>query len=223
MSLYLLGECSQGIANSYPVQNTLTTDQGTVQFEGPVTFEHLRQLSFCESLNNFRPAQKQKIALETLAGDPDGMVFIARFEETIIGYVTFHDPDFPWWKNAGVKGLVELGGLEIAPSWRGSGVSSAFFKSLFDNEQYAYFNDKIVMNIQTIHCWDLCNSNKSPWGYRDMMKGMLGKYGFQVEHTADPEIREHLANMLMVRMGENVSRESKEAFLTHCTSSNRMF
>ena len=221
MCLDLLGKHPQASDRNDPVQGMLATENGPVYIEGPVEAGRLKQLDFSDSLTNFRPAQQQKKALVTLAGDPDGSVYIARFERAIIGYATFHDPDFPWWKNTGIAELVELGGLEVAAPWRSFGVAKALFKALFCNEDFPYFEDKIVMNIQTIYCWDLNCSTQTTWQYRNMMKTMLEKYNFAVQFTDDPEVREHPANMLMVRIGKKVSRQSREAFEALCLSRNR--
>lgn len=222
LSIYVLGERSpQPAGGSYPVQHLLTTNKGKVYVEGPVEAERLKQMDFLETLTNFRPAAQQKKALVTLAGDMDGMVFIARLESTVLGYITFHDPDFPWWRHTGLEELMELGGLEVAPQWRGSGISTQLFKSLFRNEDFLFFEDRIVMNIQTLHCWDLCHATQSPWQYRNMMQKMLERFDFQVAKTDDPEIREHPANLLMVRLGKNVSEEARAFFFDLCTSRSR--
>lgn len=223
MSLNVLGQLnSQPAGGNYPVQRLLATDRGEVCVEGPVEPERLKQMEFLETLTNFRPASQQKKALVTLAGDADGMVFVARLAQTVLGYMSFHDPDFPWWRNTGLAELMELGGLEIAPQWRGFGVSTYLFKSLFCNEDFLFFEDKIVMNIQTLHCWDLCHATQSPWQYRNMMQKMLERFDFQVARTDDPEIREHPANLLMVRLGKNVSEEARAVFFDLCTSRSRM-
>lgn len=206
-----------------PVQGILLTDKAVVHLEGPVDRKFLERLNFSEGLNNFRPCQQQKKALENIAGDPDGMVFIALCVDTVIGYITFHDPDFPWWKDTGIKELVELGGLEIAPEWRNCGIASGMLKAIFSNEAYDYLEGKIVMNVQTVYCWDMRNSNLSPWQYRNLMKSMLEKFDFVVENTDDPEIREHPANMLMVRYGKKVKKESIARFLYACKSRSRFF
>ncbi len=220
MCLDLLGKQPQASDRNYPVQGLLATERGPVYIEGPVEAGRLEELDFSDCLTNFRPAPQQKKALVTLSGDPDGTVYIVRFENTVIGYATFHDPDFPWWRNTGIAELVELGGLEIARPWRGVGVAKALFQALFCNEQFPYFEDKIVMNIQTIYCWDLDCSAETTWQYRNMMKTMLEKFDFFVQFTDDPEVREHPANMLMVRIGRNTSKQSREAFASKCVSRN---
>lgn len=207
----------------YPVENVICTDVGPVYIEGPVEREKLEKLFFAEGLSNFRPPGQQKKALEMLAEDEDGLVFIARHEHTIIGYATFHNPDFPWWQNTGIEELMELGGLEIDPDWRNSGVASGLFKALFGNEQFDFFEDKIVMNIQTVHCWDIRRSGFSIWEYRELMRGMLEKFGFYVQSTNDPEVREHGANMLMVRIGKHVEKEAAQEFLDICFGKQRCF
>ncbi len=222
MPMNLLDNCGSEVPlDTYPVQEMLYTDHGTVFIEGPLAAERLRQMEFAETMNIFRPAPQQKKALVLLAGDPDGMVFTARFGNMVIGYVTFHDPDFPCWKNTGLEELVELGGLEIAPQWRGCGITSAFLNSLFGSGSFNYFEKKIVMNIQMVSCWDLEYFGRSAWQYRKLMKTMLERFGFRVERTDDPEVSEHPANMLMVRMGKDVSRESCELFQELCLSRRR--
>ncbi len=200
----------------YPVESLVLTDAGPVFVEGPVEREELEKLSFSDGLDIFRPPKKQKEALKKLAGDEDGMIFIARKESMVVGYATFHNPDFPWWQKTGVKELIELGGLEIDPRWRNSGVASGLLQALFDNDEYPYWEYKIVMNVQTVHCWDLRRIGLSEWKYRELMRKLLEKYGFSVQPTDDPEIKDHWANMLMARVGKNVEKGSYARFLNSC-------
>ncbi|MHB8156376.1 MAG: N-acetyltransferase, partial [Desulfocucumaceae bacterium] len=71
----------------------IACDKGSLFLEGPVTAGYLSSLDFDESLSNFRKANKQKTCLCEIADSDDGLLYIARFENNVTGYITFHHPD----------------------------------------------------------------------------------------------------------------------------------
>ncbi len=186
----------------------LTTDKGTVFFEGPVSQSDLESLEIDHKLDNFRNPARQKEALIHVAGLPEGMVYIARHENTIVGYLLFHFPnEYSRWIRH--PRILELGAVEISRNWQKRGLAKALLAKAFNNPIMEEF---IVITTEFHWHWDLKNSGLDIWGYRDMLKKMFGSVGFKRRHTDDPEILEHKANMLMVRIGKNVSRNHQDMF-----------
>lgn len=186
----------------------LTTDRGTVIIEGPVSEASLESLVMDEGLGNFRNPGRQKEALTHIAGLPEGLVYIARFEERIIGYVLFHYPsEYSRWIRH--PRILELGAIEISRNWQRRGLAKALLAESFKNPVLEEF---VVITTEFHWHWDLKNSNLDVWQYRDMLKRVFGSVGFKRRHTDDPEILEHPANMLMVRMGKNVSKSHSDMF-----------
>lgn len=184
-------------------KESIKTPKGPVFLEGPVDDKYLETLTMNERLTLFRPPKQQKEALKTITGLPHGMVFIARHENEIIGYVTFHHPDeySRWHKH---PRILEMGGIEISPDWRKCGVASNLMRVAFSAKVLEQF---IVITLEYCWHWDLRNSGLSIWSYQEVLTNLFRKVGLEKVPTDDPDIMEHPANVLMAKIGEKVSKQ----------------
>jgi len=186
----------------------LTTDKGIVNLEGPVSQAKLELMDIDKGLGNFRSPMRQKEALAQVANLSEGLVYIAQIEEKIVGYVLFHYPsEFSRWTRH--PRLLELGAIEISINWQKRGLAKALLAEAFKNQA---LEEYIVITTEFNWHWDLKSSGLNVWQYRDMLKKVFGSVGFKRRHTDDPEILEHQANMLMVRVGKNVSKNHVDMF-----------
>jgi len=187
---------------------SLNTARGLIHMEGPVSDKYLESLNMDEGLHNFRPPDRQKIALMDITNLPDGMIYLARFENTIIGYLTFHHPDdFSRWSRH--PRVLEMGGIEISPQWRGHRVAENLLKVAFADPKV---EDFIVITTEYCWHWDMKNTGLDIWAYQRMLTHLFGKVGLQKISTDDPDILEHPANVLMARFGKNISLQDKLLF-----------
>jgi acetoin utilization protein AcuA len=186
----------------------ILTPQGAIHLEGPVTGDYIQRLSMHEGLNNFRPATRQQEALASIPELPNGKVFIARHEQEIIGYVTFHHPDeySRWHKHPWV---LELGAIEVTTNWRKYKVAQHLLQEAFSND---FVDDFIVITIEYCWHWDLRSSGLTMWDYQRMLTKLFSSVGLKKRATDDPDILEHPANVLMVRPGKNVPKEALQRF-----------
>lgn len=186
----------------------MDTSKGTVIVEGPVDADQIDSLEINKALNNFRNAKRQKEALVHIAGLPEGLVYIARHDQEIIGYVLFHYPnEYSRWIRH--PRIFELGAIEVSREWQKRGVAKELLKKAFENTS---MEDYIIITTEFYWHWDLKNSGMDVWGYQRMLKNLFGSAGFKRRRTDDPEILEHQANMLMVRIGNNVSQNHINMF-----------
>ncbi|WP_138493138.1 GNAT family N-acetyltransferase [Paenibacillus pinistramenti] len=196
---HALGSSKEGPAGS-----------GSAVVEGPVSAEELGRYEMHPDLDAFRPPSEQLEALIEIAGLPEGRIIIARLEQTIIGYVTFHYPDeLERWSEGRMEDLLELGAIEVADSFRGFGLGSAMLNTACEQEQLESY---IVFTTEYYWHWDLKNSGLSVWDYRRMMEKLMQTVDMVWYATDDPEICSHPANCLMVRVGRDVPLSSKEQF-----------
>ncbi|MFZ5590352.1 MAG: GNAT family N-acetyltransferase [Bacillota bacterium] len=181
----------------------LSTPRGQVWLEGPVPPRQLALLQMNPQLNNFRPAEKQHKALVDIAGMPEGMIYIARFENEIIGYVTFHRPDeyTRWYQH---PRILEMGGIEISPEWRRYKIGRHLLQLAFSS---ANLDEYICITMEYCWHWDLKNSGLDVWQYQRMLTGMFEKAGLSKVATDDPDILEHPANVLLAKIGPKVSKQ----------------
>lgn len=188
----------------------LKTKHGAVVIEGPIPGKELEELEFHEDLTAFRPAPQQHKAIVEIADLPEGRVLIARYQNMIVGYVTFLYPDpLERWSEGNMKNLIELGAIEVIPKFRGSSIGKALLKvSMMDD----YFEDFIVITTEYYWHWDLKGTGLNVWEYRKVMEKMMQAGGLEYYATDDPEISSHPANCLMARIGSRVAREAIQQF-----------
>lgn len=184
--------------------------EGQIVVEGPAPPERLRELRLHETLDAFRRPREQHEALVEIAGLPEGRIVLAREDETVVGYVTFHYPDeLERWSEGGMDDLIELGAIEVADDYRSLGLGKAMLTAAFADEQ---LDNAIVYTTEYYWHWDLEKSGLNVWQYREMMEKLMKSVGMVWFATDDPEICAHPANCLMVRIGKDVPLSSVEQF-----------
>lgn len=173
------------------------TPKGKVEILGPVTSEYIASLKMNKKLNNFRRASRQQEALMQVSDLPEGIVYIAKHQDEIIGYVMFHHPNqhSRWSKH---PRLLELGAIEISKDWKKMKIATNLLRVAFNNSD---LEEYVVITTEFYWHWDINDSKLSIWDYQKMLRKLFSSAGFKRRHTDDPEILEHPANMLMVRFG----------------------
>ncbi|BCJ88484.1 GNAT family N-acetyltransferase [Effusibacillus dendaii] len=188
----------------------LSTANGTLLIEGPISPEVLASLEFHEGLKAFRPAPQQHQAMVEIAGLPEGRIIIARQGKTVVGYVTYVYPDpLERWSEARLDDLLELGAIEVVSEFRSHGVAKALLEISFMDDA---MNDYIVISTEYYWHWDLKDTGLTVWEYKEVMRKVMGSVGMEVFSTDDPEITCHPANMLMARIGSRVPQTSIDRF-----------
>lgn len=178
--------------------------------EGPVTPEALSEMTLHPKLDAFRRPVEQHQALVEIAELVEGRIIIAREENIIVGYVTFHYPDeMERWSEGGMLDLIELGAIEVADDYRHLGLGKTLISTAFENGQ---LDNVIVFTTEYYWHWDLESSGLNVWQYREMMERLMKSVGMVWFATDDPEICAHPANCLMVAIGKNVPLSSVEQF-----------
>ncbi|UFT98056.1 GNAT family N-acetyltransferase [Radiobacillus kanasensis] len=188
----------------------LKTENETMLVEGPLMSNELSNYHFHPDLVAFRPAPKQFEALKEIAELPEGRIYVARTEDTIVGYVTFLHPDpLERWSTFNMEELIELGAIEIAPDYRGYQLGSTLLEIAVADSNMEHY---IIISTEYYWHWDLKGTQLSIWNYRKIMEKMMSAGGLKPAPTDDPEIMAHPANCLMVRIGKHVSEASIQKF-----------
>ncbi|SMG14320.1 GNAT family N-acetyltransferase [Paenibacillus aquistagni] len=181
-----------------------------VIIEGPVKSSTIETLHMHADLDAFRRPNEQQQALIEIAELEEGRIIIARDEDMIIGYVTFHYPDpLERWSEGKMDDLIELGAIEVARDYRGIGLGKQMIGLAFLDDQ---LENCIVYTTEYYWHWDLDGTGLNVWDYRKMMELLMKSAGMIWYATDDPEICSHPANCLMVRIGKDVPLSSKEQF-----------
>ncbi|MFK7696210.1 GNAT family N-acetyltransferase [Paenibacillus sp. HJGM_3] len=184
----------------------------TIVVEGPVPPERLREMDMHRDLDAFRRPKEQHAALVEIAELPEGRIVLAREDNVIVGYVTFHYPDeMERWSEAKMDDLVELGAIEVADAYRCLGIGKRLIQLAFKGDQ---LENMIVFTTEYYWHWDLKGKLSNVWDYRRMMEQLMKSVNMVWFATDDPEICSHPANCLMVRVGRDVPLSSVEKFDT---------
>ena len=186
----------------------INTPHGPVFIEGPVTKGYLETLKMNDRLTNFRTPERQHEALCIVADSFEGIVTIARHDQEIVGYVVFHQPSqfSRWSKN---PRIFELGAIETSSKFKRMGLATQLLKAAFNNP---FMEEYILITTEFFWHWDLKDSGLDVWNYQRMLTKLFGSVHFKKRRTDDPEILEHPANMLMVRIGSNIPEAYIKSF-----------
>lgn len=188
----------------------LQTLSGTLIIEGPLNGEKMSAYEFHEDLVAFRPPALQHKALIEIADLPEGRIFIARENKTIVGYVTYLYPDpLERWSEIKMEDLIELGAIEVIPEYRGASVGKNLIRLSMEDDSV---EDFIIITTEYYWHWDLKGTGLNIWDYRKVMEKMMSAGGLIYFATDDPEISSHPANCLMARIGKRVPPESIQKF-----------
>jgi len=181
---------------------------GIIYLEGPASSGYITPLLINATLSNLRSPTRQKEALMLTANSPEGIVYLARHQEEIIGYVMFHYPSqYTRWNRH--PRILELGAVEVSSTWQHRGIASELLKLAFANNT---LEEYIVITTEFHWHWDLKGTGLNVWSYQKMLIKLFGKVGFKKRRTDDPEILEHPANMLLARSGKMVNKIYLKAF-----------
>ncbi|GAA0412757.1 GNAT family N-acetyltransferase [Paenibacillus motobuensis] len=192
------------------IRHTIPYQDNEIVIEGPVSPSHLQTLQMHPELDAFRRPKDQHEALIEIAGLPEGRIILARQNEVIVGYVTFHYPDeMERWSQGRMPDLIELGAIKVANAYRSMKLGSRMINTAFEDSQMEKY---IVFTTEYYWHWDLKSSGLSVWDYRKMMERLMQTVDMVWYATDDPEICSHPANCLMVRIGKGVPIESEEQF-----------
>lgn len=161
-------------------------------------------------LDIFRPPAEQLEALRELADEARCCVSVAVAAGVAIGYAAFHPPTgIESWGDDRTGRIVELGAVEVAPSWRGHQLGERLLLASLEDGRY---DDTVV--FATMYAWhyDLARTGLTDFGYKRLLERLYRKAGLEPRPTTDPEIRSNAANGLMVRIGPAAPREVREEF-----------
>ncbi|MEW6242811.1 MAG: GNAT family N-acetyltransferase [Bacillota bacterium] len=189
---------------------TVDTRHGQVSIWRASSRDELERLHMHTGLAAFRTPERQKQALLSVVSVAGGRLYCASHECVLIGYIAFHPPEpFERWGAEGSEGILAMGGIEVAPEFRNSGVGRRLLEYAFSDPA---MEDYIVISTEYSWHWDLKGTGLSVWEYRGMLEKLLSRVGLIRMGTDDPDILYHPANMLMVRVGKNVSLNTKARF-----------
>jgi acetoin utilization protein AcuA len=197
--------------NSEP--QLVKTPRGSVTIVPRCPAGEIAQLGIDDGLGFFwhNRSDLQHQALVKIAALPDGNVTLAYNEaRVIVGYVTVSLPDVDTrWGRDRIAGLYELGGIEVARSWRSCGISRVLLSTLFADGGY---DKAIVLATGYRWCWDYESSGMGVREYRDVLHRTMQRAGFEFFDTDEPNIAWYPDNALVARVGKQAPNDLRKKF-----------
>ena len=173
--------------------------------------EELEEMSIDLMLKAFRPAKRQKQALIQISKLPRGKVVTAQVRGELVGYVTFHPPEELRRWSSGPEEVIELGAFEVSPRLRRNEIARKMLKAAFEDEAMERY---IVLATEYYWHWDMDGTGMHIWEYREMIKRLMETVDMVLKDTDEKDISSHPVNMLMVRIGKEVSTATIKQFET---------
>jgi acetoin utilization protein AcuA len=195
-------------------EQSYVSPQGQVRILSTCQPEFLHTLTLEEGIGRFARYRSIISGIETLvrvAAIPDASVTVALSPAgQIIGYIECSYPDaVEGWRDNTDGLCYELGAIEVSRNWRHCGLGRAMVSLLMTDR---FLETKIFFLTGYSWHWDTDQTGLSTYAYRNMLVRLFRPFGFRVYLTNNPEITMSSANVLMARIGTQVTPHHVERF-----------
>jgi len=158
----------------------------------------------------YRSIYTKKETLAENALEDGANVALAIADNAIIGFGVLNHPEpEDRWNALGTGIMMEVKVIEVARSWRSSGIARGILDMLTSDP---LVEAMIVYMVGYSWTWDLDGTQKSAQEYRNMMIRLFEPFGFLELQTNEPNICIRSENLFMGRIGAKVSKEIRTQF-----------
>jgi acetoin utilization protein AcuA len=175
--------------------------------------EEIREYTFDKQFGThaqYRSIYTKKETLAENALEDGANVSLAIVDNTIIGFGVLNHPEpEDRWNELGTGIMMEVKVIEVARSWRSSGIAQGILGMLTSDP---LVETMIVYMVGYSWTWDLDGTQKSAQAYRNMMIRLFEPFGFQELQTNEPNICLKPENLFMGRIGAAVPEEIRTRF-----------
>lgn len=154
-----------------------------------------------------RTPRREHELLLRIAQLPDSALTLA-YTSTgeIVGQVTIV-PCETWWQ--GLQNTYEIA-IEVSSRWRRLGLAKELLTYAL---AWNALEDMILLAVGLSWHWDTARVGIPATCYRDLIAGIFAPHGFLEYQTAEPNIHEDPANILLVRIGNKVEQQTIGQFI----------
>ncbi len=190
------------------------TAKGRVRIVSHCTPEEIRKYLFDRQFATharYKSLYTKRESLEEKALQSGTNVTLALSGEgRIIGFGVMAYPEpGERWSQLGCHLMMEIKAIEVSRNWRSAGVARGIIEQMVSDPQV---EDIIVYMVGYSWTWDLEGTGKSASEYRRMLFNLFEPYGFNEYETNEPNIYLKPENMLLARIGKNVTPERQKDF-----------
>ena len=191
-----------------------TTPNGEVRIRSFCNPQEIKQYTFDSHFgisDDYKSLFTQRESLAKSAAREGANVVLALAEsKDIIGYGLLDYPDASdRWAELGAEIMMEIKAIEVCRPWRSAGIAPGIVKMMLT---YPRVEEKIIYLVGYSWTWDLKGKKLTGWGYRQMLIKLFEPFGFKEYETNEPNVCLRPENILMCRMGQNVTQKIKDRF-----------
>jgi acetoin utilization protein AcuA len=195
-------------------ETSLKIPKGDIRIHSFCRPEQIQQYNFDRYFgisDDFKSLFTQRESLVKSAAKTGANVVLAIADaREIIGYGLLAYPDADErWASLGAEIMIELKAIEVGRPWRSAGIASEIIKMML---VYPRIEEKIVYLVGYSWTWDLKGKKLSGQEYRRMLIKLFEPFGFKEYETNEPNVSLRPENILMCRMGQNVTQKIKDRF-----------
>jgi acetoin utilization protein AcuA len=190
------------------------TPRGEVLIRSFCKPDEIGQYSFNSQFgvdDNYKSLFTRRESLTKSAEAADANVVLALAESNnIVGYgvLTYPDPGDRWIE-LGPKIMMEVKVIEVCRTWRSVGIAPRLLEMMLRHPQ---IEDKIIYMVGYSWTWDLAGTHLTAGQYREKLFDLFQPHGFQEYETNEPNVSLKPENMLMCRIGKNITQVVKDRF-----------
>ncbi|MEW6671713.1 MAG: N-acetyltransferase [Thermodesulfobacteriota bacterium] len=187
---------------------------GSVTIRSRCSPEEIRTFVFDSQFGthaHYKSLYTRRESLENNAALPDADVTLALTDnDHIIGFGVLAYPEpGERWARLGPRLMMEVKAIEVSRNWRSAGVAGGILQTMMNRPM---IEDKIIYMVGYSWTWDLDDTGRSTQAYRRMLIRLFEPCGFQEYQTNEPNICLKPENLLLGRIGRNVTKEQKDNF-----------
>jgi hypothetical protein len=187
----------------------LQTPKGSVFLQACCPLSLGERLNADEGLRAFaRTPLREYQLLLTLARRPECALALAYTPDNrIIGQVTLAPADH-WWQ--GLTNTYEIA-VEVSSPWRRLGITHQILRLAL---KLPTLEQMILLAMGLSWHWDTAGLGLGPFRYRELLTHLLAAHAFVEYPTTEPNIQENPANLLLVRLGNQVDQQILNRFFS---------
>lgn len=190
------------------------TPKGDIRIYSFCRPEQIQQYNFERHFgvsDDFKSLFTQRESLVNSAAPEGANVVLALADaKDIIGYGLLAYPDgSERWAEMGAEIMMELKAIEVGRPYRSCGVAPAIVKIML---AYPGIEEKIIYLVGYSWTWDLKGNDLTGQEYRQMLIKLFEPFGFKEYETNEPNICLRPENILMCRVGQEVTQKIKDRF-----------
>jgi acetoin utilization protein AcuA len=191
-----------------------STSKGELQIRSFCTPEEIRRYHFDSQFGShahYKSLYTRRESLEENARLPETNVTLALTDDgNIIGFgVLAYPEEGERWAKLAPRLMMEVKAIEVVRKWRFAQVARAIVEMML---MHPLIEDKIVYLVGYSWTWDLDGNSLSAQQYRQVLIRLFEPFGFQEFETNESNICLKPENMLLGRVGKNISPEQQNSF-----------